>query len=536
MKVPSNPAYGVGPDELALVGEVAALVDVEHLWESLDLALRRLREWTGADAAELFLADPHRREMFLVSHEGADVRAFAMRDRFPVGEGFPGIVLRSGAAVATTTLSDEGDFLRARVKALRYRSAIAVPVDQDGAVGACLLLAWKSGKGDVERALRVSRLAAKPIAAAIETALARIRLRELERRARRRATPRTMGASARRERAGHEPAFTLSVRGACERVVETGAGTGPGERCPAEGTGHVQVLGGRAGWPCACLRRGCATNARYCIPLGDEGHVWGVASVRVRGPAPVPLTRHLPLALWMAEDIARLQPDGDEVPRLSRPATPAHLVVHCLGGFSVAIMGQALGGTALNRAKAWELLAMLVAAGGRPRSGSKLAAALWPEATPSQASNRFHVTLSALRRAIEPPGREDWVCVKRTGSSYFLDPASPVEVDLWRLQDIVRELLVPFSGKAPSEAQSLVNEVVALYAGDPFEGQFAGAWVDGVVRWCRGALQQVGERWAGLQEVAGASFHLVAEKVPSSARAMPRSSPAKAIAHATRTT
>lgn len=533
------------PGDLAVVGEIAALLGGDHLWPGLDLSLRRLREGTGADAAELFQADPRGTEMFLVCHEGADFGAFGVRQRFLAGEGYPGIVLRTGAPVATTSLADDRDFLRARVKTLRYRTVIAVPVHQNGAVAACLLLAWKAGSTDMERALRVTALAARPVGAALALARARVRVDELERQLPGRSGTSAIGeglvvprppAPEWRDELLQGGVFTLRMRDEIGPGTERAGGGRHVELCPAECTGQVQVAGGRAGWPCACVRRGCAAIARYCIPLGERERVWGIASVRFRGTVPVPLTRYLPAALWMAEDLAPGEPRRFALPRTDRAASPACLAVHCLGGFSVAVGDRSLDRAALNRAKAWELLAILVAAGGRPRSGRQLAVALWPEATDGQAGNRFHVTLSALRRAIEPPDRKDWTFVKRLGSSYYLDPAAPVDVDLWRFREVLRALLAR-SGMMPEPvAQAALGEAMALYAGDPFEGQDFGAWADDVTRWCRAAVRQARNRVAGPGGGAVDGVHAASAGRLVSPRTMLRSSPAKAIIQTTRAT
>jgi len=66
--------------DLALVGEIAALLDARRFLDTLDAALRRLQEYSRADAGELFLAAPTGEEVFLVSHQGRDIAVRTDRD------------------------------------------------------------------------------------------------------------------------------------------------------------------------------------------------------------------------------------------------------------------------------------------------------------------------------------------------------------------------------------------------------------------------------------------------------------------------
>lgn len=525
--IPADPA-SADPADLALVGEIAALVDARQLWDTLDRILLRVKDYSCADAAELYLADPRREEMFLVSHAGPDADAFGVRNRFRAGEGFPGITLRSGACIVTSALALEADFLRARVKALQYRSVIAVPICHDATVSGCVLLAWKSGGADLDRAVRLTALAARPVAAAVELARARVRLRELELRSSLARPQRPESSDASDTANAIEPRsapFTFSVRSDRREAAFPAPRGGP-DICPACRTGRVQVLGGRAGWPCGCIHCGCTDKARYCIPLSHSGRLWGVATMAFRGRTPAPLTRDLPLALWMAEDLAPAGETGYTQTALLRPTVTARVVVHCLGRFAVTVAGRSVSEGALGRTKAWELLAMLVAAEGHFRSGAHLAAALWPGAPVARARNRFHVTLSALRRVLEPPGVRRWSHVRQHRGSYFLDAGSSLFVDLWH----VRQLLRHSNGTrtmSPEREVALLEEALALHDGDLFDGRFAGAWLDGLIRSYHGSVASARDRVAELRLV-----HRVSAGRPDSPRAMLRTSPAKAMVHA----
>ena len=109
-----------GITDLALVGEIAVLMDSRPLSESIEAALLRLQEYSRAEACELFLATPRGREMILVSHEGRDLEAFCQQKRFQAGVGFPGIVLRAAAPLVSDRLQSEVHFVRSRVTFYPY--------------------------------------------------------------------------------------------------------------------------------------------------------------------------------------------------------------------------------------------------------------------------------------------------------------------------------------------------------------------------------------------------------------------------------
>lgn len=477
-----------GTADLALVGEIAALADSPSLLDAVDAVVRRLRAHVNADAAELFLAARGRQEMFLVSHQGLDLEAFCQRDRFRTGEGFPGLALRSAVPVVTRHLETDPNFLRSRVKALHYRSAVCVPFPSGDGVGGCLLFAWRSPHAHVRHVTWLATLVARPLGTALELARTRNRLWALQHLVCHGSEPRTGGGRV-------EPPPSLESRAvvlAPARLPDV-VPRASRERCPAR-RGLLQVLGGRAGWPEHCLRAGCAAKARYCIPLVADGALWAVASVAFQDRAPQPLTRYLPMALWQTEDLA---PPPPERSVRGASACQERLEIRCFGGFEARLDGCRLAHADFGRAKARELLALLVVAEGRPASGERLAEALWPGADPGPARNRFHVTLSALRRAIEPAGRRGWTHVCRDGRGYYLDRHSSVLVDLWRFDELLRHASAFASGEA--HRMAALEEAVALCRADAFDEQFTGAWQDGIVRRYRDTLTRAREQLARLQ-------------------------------------
>jgi LuxR family transcriptional regulator, maltose regulon positive regulatory protein len=235
------------------------------------------------------------------------------------------------------------------------------------------------------------------------------------------------------------------------------------------------VLGGREGWPSTCLEAGCGASARYCIPLTAGGRVLGVASAAFHGRVPRPLPRTLPAAFWLMEDLALA--DGVGEPRaltVSLQRREARLRIRCFGEFGITLEGRPVGRSELGRTKARELLSLLVVAEGRPVGWQQLAEELWPEAERAAARNRFHVTLAALRSALEPGSGGGWSYLRREGQRYFLDPAASLFVDVWHFQDLIRRADSPEVRRlGPESVLFVLEEAAALYAGVLFGDEFA---------------------------------------------------------------
>ena len=447
-----------GPSELALIGEIGMLLQGRSELDALDGALELLRERSGAEVSELFLAAPDDREVFLVSHQGPDLEAFSRRDRFRAGEGLPGMVLSGAASVIADQLPAEQDFLRSRVKALGYSGAVCTPLGPGTDVSGSVLLAWKNPPRDMAGALRLAALASVPIGTAADLMRAHLRMRQMQHLATHSGAP--------MEENGHPLLQRIDAEARAPR-------------CPAQRTNQVQVLGGRMGWPTYCREAGCTAPVRYCIPLLRDAHVWAVATVAFRDPPPMPRTRHLPAALWLTEDLVPADTRGAPPARAAaiRSLPEARLRIQCFGGFAISLGGRPAQRSHMGRHKARELLALLVATSGRPRPLEYLAEQLWPDVPIERARNRFHVTLSALRRAIEPGDARSALHIRRDGPRYALDPDSAVFVDLWHFHQLIREAAV--AGQPKERTITLLEQALALYSGELFAGEFTGGWRDG---------------------------------------------------------
>jgi predicted ATPase/DNA-binding SARP family transcriptional activator len=182
------------------------------------------------------------------------------------------------------------------------------------------------------------------------------------------------------------------------------------------------------------------------------------------------------------------------VPAAASPApTPvaADLCVRALGTFEVEVQGTAV--SAWPYAKPKELLAFLLL---RPhgRTRAEIGAALWPEASPAQVRNSFHVTMHHVRRTI---GHADWVVLD--GERYMIAPGVTVDFDVAEFQQQA-ESAMALDGDA---AVPVLRSAMGLYRDHFLAGETAGAWRDDVQDRLRRLYCNLGLRLAELLEAAG---------------------------------
>ncbi|HSK19480.1 MAG TPA: BTAD domain-containing putative transcriptional regulator [Longimicrobiales bacterium] len=182
------------------------------------------------------------------------------------------------------------------------------------------------------------------------------------------------------------------------------------------------------------------------------------------------------------------------VPAAASPApspVATDLCVRALGPFEVEVQGTAV--SAWPYAKPKELLAFLLL---RPqgRTRAEIGAALWPEASPAQVRNSFHVTMHHVRRTI---GHADWVVLD--GERYMIAPGVTVDFDVAAFQEQA-ESAMALDGDAAVPA---LRSAMRLYRDHFLAGETAGAWRDDVQDRLRRLYCNVGLRLAELLETAG---------------------------------
>jgi DNA-binding SARP family transcriptional activator len=159
----------------------------------------------------------------------------------------------------------------------------------------------------------------------------------------------------------------------------------------------------------------------------------------------------------------RVDPKGRRV----RPAA-ADLTVRALGSFEAVRRATVIRARAWESAKAREMLVLLLC---HPAglSRERLAADLWPELSPAQVRNNFHVTLHRLRRAL---GAGDVITVRQ--DRYAIDPELQVTFDVVDFERDARAIIA--AARARRLAIDDVDAALAQYRGDFLEDEQAGDW------------------------------------------------------------
>jgi DNA-binding SARP family transcriptional activator len=165
-------------------------------------------------------------------------------------------------------------------------------------------------------------------------------------------------------------------------------------------------------------------------------------------------------------------------PKLGADRAP-ELYVRCLGEFRVAVDGSPVDLSGV-RPRARSALRMLALNAGRPVHREQLAEALWAELDPRAAMHNLHVSISAVRRALEPevPTRSSRLVV-RDGEAYtlVLRPGSRCDVD-----ELARAVRGSARGRAAGDDEAAALElarVLDLYEGDLLPEDGPAEWVVG---------------------------------------------------------
>jgi predicted ATPase/DNA-binding SARP family transcriptional activator len=213
-------------------------------------------------------------------------------------------------------------------------------------------------------------------------------------------------------------------------------------------------------------------------------------------------------------------------------ASPADLRVRTLGPFEVAVRGTPV--EAWSYAKPKELLVYLLT---RPegRTRGEIGAAIWPDATPAQLRNSFHVTVHHLRKAL---GQPSWVMIEN--ERYRIASDITVDFDAARFELEARAALaVPPGGDDGDDCDgksgaiagwnaglegfdvvTALQSALSLYHDHFMNGETAGRWRDEEQDRLRRLYCDVGERLGCVLQQRGdfkdaaAAFEQVIAKEP----------------------
>ena len=480
--------------DLAAVATLSNSLSPDHVDESIDHALKWLREAANADAAELFLAEPQGNDMLLAAYQGPFKTAFSQVTRFKTGEGFPGLVQAHGQPIVTGNLSDDPRYLRNSVKERGFLSYVCVPLPGPKGVMGVLNLASRRPEFDVDRALRLLTWCSRPISNMMQAGylLKKERLGQGIPRSTLN-TPEsnfddllqqmleelmTAGGAA----GGTLLLYDSDAQGVARRaaagefagVVCPDMRTGEPRMCPALVDGHGLALSGaRDHWPAACHQVPAGAAMVYCLPLKTAGRDVGIVQLGYKTQPPSPPTKHLPGLLDLAEQAASvIQQEWTSLQRQERVlsqiglwtkqavpiAQPIEvstefeaanavrnggtsrpvLEIQCFGAFELRREGRLVPTDTFKRRGALTLLKILLTQNGRPLSKDALGELLWPEADPLAVANRLYGVVHALRQAVEPNQRgKNWLFVRNEGDHYFFNPDSPYRLDVRNFREYV---------------------------------------------------------------------------------------------------
>ncbi|MFQ5923761.1 MAG: GAF domain-containing protein [Anaerolineales bacterium] len=115
--------------DLAAINEISRVVSGSlELDEILARALEKVLEVAETEAGEIFLLDDSSQELVFRMHRGLFSEAFQEITRFPVGEGFPGLVALSGEPIVVTDIASDERFQRREVVNVGIRAMASVPL------------------------------------------------------------------------------------------------------------------------------------------------------------------------------------------------------------------------------------------------------------------------------------------------------------------------------------------------------------------------------------------------------------------------
>ena len=147
------------------------------------------------------------------------------------------------------------------------------------------------------------------------------------------------------------------------------------------------------------------------------------------------------------------------------------LLVRVLGPLRLERDGKKID---VGGARQREVLARLAVSGGRPVSAEALLADVWGPAAGSSAAASLHVSVSKLRRAIDP-GRHprDASPLASTAGGYTL----AVESDAAEAEQRARHAASLLGSGDLVAAHAALDDARAMWRGEPYEGVGEHAWL-----------------------------------------------------------
>jgi DNA-binding SARP family transcriptional activator len=239
----------------------------------------------------------------------------------------------------------------------------------------------------------------------------------------------------------------LRLRPLWRRTLRRHADTAAPPHCLRAGP-VVERLPSRPEQPISVRRQDIGDVAAATKAFGPiEASLKAATSIPVEVPAP-------------ARNEARSA--ADSTAPLIGPPGGHTLKVRLLGRFEVAIDDRLVD--AWDGARGQTLFKYLLTHRGCPCARDVLTDVFWPDVSPDQARNRFHVALSALRRSLRVVG--DIPVVEFRGGAYGLNPELDLQVDVDEFERLVETAEGALRDGDTAAAIACYAQAVTLYRGD----------------------------------------------------------------------
>ena len=120
-------------EDAALLNDIAStLTSSLELEEILNKTLALVMNYMKVESGEIFLLEEDKQTLRMVLHRGQAAEAFWNRNRFQLGEGFPGLVAQTGEPLISTNLATDARFQRNAVVQAGFHQVACFPLKSSG--------------------------------------------------------------------------------------------------------------------------------------------------------------------------------------------------------------------------------------------------------------------------------------------------------------------------------------------------------------------------------------------------------------------
>jgi signal transduction histidine kinase len=131
-------------EDASLLNNIAStLTSSLELDEILNKTLALVMDYMKVEAGEIFLLEDDKKTLRMVLHRGQAAEAFWNRNRFQIGDGFPGLVAQTGEPIVSLDLAKDARFLRDAVVQAGFHQIACLPLKASGTLIGVLSVATR---------------------------------------------------------------------------------------------------------------------------------------------------------------------------------------------------------------------------------------------------------------------------------------------------------------------------------------------------------------------------------------------------------